>query len=259
MSCVKEAEDFQTYGSGEGTTLQARFFFDFPKYITLPSYNQDLVRPLPPSIRVVKKLASSDFEERDEIFGHCDVTYHLEARISKGKDVVCGAHSEIIVVATTETPPPLDPEDLKNEYCLAAASSLGSFWKAKKKVVTVSVSSREPRPILFQSSKAECGLVETGLPLNFRARKMYKSGESLVVPPVMECEVTVTLEAITYFLEREEKRVLSIAEMGRSSNAIMKRRKFKTQKMQLKLDGWKRETDSVGGEVPLNGLLASQW
>lgn len=243
MSCVKVAEDFQRLASEGDTKNRAGFFFDVPESITVPTYQRNLIHQLPPSIRVAKTVSSTDFQDRDELFGHCDVTYHIEARISRGGKVVGDARREIIVIPTAEKPPPLDPEHLKYEYRFSAASSLGSFWKTKKSI-TVSVATREPPPIVFPSLKGESTVVGTQLLLNFKVRKMYDMKEILIEPPVTECEVSVTLEAITYFLEQEKEQVLSIAETRQCPSAILKRKKFKTQKRKLKLEGWKRVIDT---------------
>jgi hypothetical protein len=142
-----------------------------------------------------------------------------------------------------ETPPPLDPEDLQYEYLLSARSSLRSFWKAKNSLA-VSVSSKEPPPVVFPSLKGHCGAIGTKLLFDFKARQMYDMAASLVEPPVTECEVMVTLEAITYFLEQEKERVLSITETQKDSRVLLKRSTFKTRKRKLKLEGWTRAIDT---------------
>ena len=244
MTCVKILENFQTQRSVEVTTHRASFFFDFPESITLPSCNQEVVHQLPPSIRVVKTCSLGDFQEQEEVFGYCDVAYWIEARVSRRGNSICVSRREITAISTGENPPPLDPEDLKNDYRLYAASSLGSFWKPRKSM-TVAISSEEPRPMVFSSNGEKSG-ADTELLLDFKAWKMYESKMSLERPPVTDCEVMVTLEAITYFLAREKNRVLSIAESRICSDVILKRRKFKMQKRKLKLDDWKMVTNTIG-------------
>lgn len=256
MSCVKVPDDFKTVPlEGYNAVTQGiEFFFDIPKSITVPTYEEQLINQLPPSIRVVKTTQSAQLPEhcRATIASHCDVTYHVEARIFREGKVVCEMRREIIVIPTTETPPPLEPEDLKYEYRLFATSCLGTFWKPKSTSITVS--SKEPRPLVFPSSKGYCAAMNTEVLLSFRARKMCDGGETFLEPPVTECEVKVTLEAITYFLQHEKEHVMSIAETQRSPCAILKRKRFKTQTRNLKLVGWKRGNGSAGESPKIDHL-----
>jgi hypothetical protein len=248
MSYVKIADDFKQLPSegASNTTHQASFFFDVPEHITVPSFEKVFTHQLPPSIRVVKTASSTEFPEncRAAIAGHCDITYHIEARISRRGKVVCYTRREIILMPTTETPPPLDPGDLKHDYRLLTALSLGSFWKPKK-TISITVSSKEPRPVVFPYLKGEWASGNTEVLLDFKARKTFDDEDSFLEPPVTECELMITLEAITYFLEHETDQVLSIAETRRCPCAILKRKRFKTQKRKVKLEGWKRVNDGA--------------
>lgn len=249
LSCVKIPQDFQRVfrATSFAATYRAEFFFDIPESITVPSYERHTEEQLPPSIRVVKTPSSTEIPEhcRAAIAGNCDVTYHIETRMLRGKKVVGDIRREIIVMPSSETPPPLDPEDLQKEYRLYAASSMGSFWNPKKSVA-VTILSKEPRPLVFPVVKEECAPGSTEVLLNFRTQKMYDVDfeQDLLEPPFTECEIMVTLEAITYFVDREKEWTMSVAEARTCPSAILKKR-FKPQKRKLKLAGWKRVDDAI--------------
>lgn len=64
--------------------------------------------------------------------------------------------------------------------------------------ISVTVSSKELQPIIFPSSKADCSPVKTDIPLVFKTQQACAENEDLFEP--LDCEVSVSLEAITYFL-----------------------------------------------------------
>ena len=257
MSCVKIPQDFQRV-LGEtsfAATYRAEFFFDIPESITVPSYERHTGEQLPPSIRVVKTPSSTEMPEHchTAIAGNCDVTYHIEARMLRGNKVVGDIRREIIVMPSSEMPPPLDPEDLQKEYRLYAASSIGSFWNSKRSVA-VTILSKEPRPLVFPVVKGECAPGSTEVSLNFRAQKMYDMDfeQDLPEPPFTECEAMATLEAITYFVGCEKEWTMSVAETRTCPSAILKRKRFKPQKRKLKLAGWKRVDDVICKSLKFN-------
>lgn len=245
MSCVRVADDFQQLCLEEqcATTRWTDFFFDMPDFITVPTYEKGREHQLPPSIRVVKAVHSTElpYYNRGVVAGNCDVIYHIEAKILKANKVVGVTQREIIVMPCTEPPPPLDTEDLLKEYQLHAASSMGSFWNPKKRIA-VTVLSKEPRPVILPTTKGQSPPTSTEVLLNFTTQKICDGDVEGVQlePPFTECEVVVTLEAITYFVEHEKARVMSVTEAENCPFTILKRRQFKPQTRKLKLTGWER-------------------
>lgn len=237
MSCVKLAADFERV-EVEGSLNkghQTDFFFDVPEFITLPSDKESIPQKLPPSITIVKYPPCT-------VGGNCDVSYHIQARILSGDTMVSHASREIIIMPTTEIPPPLEPEDLQKEFQLTAASSLGSFWHPTKNF-TVVVSSMEPRPLVFPANKGEYGSTE--VPLNFKTWGISDKNDEMIGPQLADCEVSMTLEAVTYFLEHEQESVMSMTEAQQSPCTVLKKTTFKTEKRKVHLVGWRKTREIV--------------
>lgn len=150
---------------------------------------------------------------------------------------VFDASREIIVMPAMEIPPPLEPADLQKEYQLFATSSIGPFWKPKKSIV-LTVSSMEPPPPVFPAVNGGCSTASTGLFLEFKTRKIVDCEERFFEPPLTECEVLLTLEATTYFLDHEKDWMMSASETEQRPRTVLKKTRFRTQKRKLKLAGW---------------------
>jgi hypothetical protein len=250
MSCVKVEEDFYQISPGGSNfvTSQARFFFDIPESITLPSLFNGTERKrisqlLPPSVRVAK-CPSSSVRCKTPAAGVCDVTYHIDARLLMKGQTIFGESREIIVMPACEAPPPLEPEDLKKEYTLFAAAALGSFWRRKKGIMVTS-SSTEPRPFLLQSLDDKKVAPSTDVFLNFSSsRKLHVNDvEKLFRPTITHCEVKITLESTTYFLNQENRSVMSLTEAKGCPSTVLKATKFSTQKKKVKLGEWNKKKD----------------
>jgi hypothetical protein len=242
MSCVKLATDFRRSHCTGSVSMghETNFFFDLPEFVTVPSDEAFLPRRLPPSISVSKC-------DPHAVGGNCDVAYFVEARILTGDKLVCYSSREILVLPATEIPPPLDPADLKNEFRMAASSELGSFWSSTRST-TILVSSTEPRPLVFPTAKGEYG--STAVILNFRTRGSYPESERNAGPQLTDCEVVITLEAITYFLEQERQSMMSIDEALKSQQTVLKKTTFKTEKRHIHLRKWKKGRHMGGKFFP---------
>jgi hypothetical protein len=254
MSCVKVEEDFrEVYIEGSHNLVhRASFFFDIPQSITMPTYEKHLTHHLPPSIRVIKKAHSTEIPEHPgATTGSCDVIYYIQAQLHKDRHVIFDTSREILLMPVSERPPPLDLTYFKWEYELFASSSIESFWKARRSS-TISVSLEEPRPIVFPTAKGVVDTMATEVSLHFVTRQVCGLGEGLSKPPITDCEVTVALEAITYFLEHEKEWMMSAAEARRCPSAIMKKDRFKARKRKLKLTEWKRREDDTGKYLESN-------
>jgi hypothetical protein len=240
MSCVKTVSDFQQIAL-EGTSHvahQTGFFFNIPESIMLPSYEKNMPQNLPPSIRVQKPVVYAEQENyRSAVSGNCDVSYHIEARALMRGQLVCHTSREIIVIPVADIPPPLEPEDLKREYLLAAASSPRSFWKPNKSA-TVVISCMEPRPLVFPTNEEDFGSTE--VLLNFKTRGELNENSEMTGPQLEDLEVLITLEAITYFLEHEQESVMSVAEVLQSPTAVLKKTRYKTKNRKMHLAGWSK-------------------
>jgi len=259
MSCVRKAEDFHQEAI-EGSNLvtsQSRFFFDMPESMMLPSlFNgtnpKATFHQLPPSIRVVKEDSKEwRLAGQSPIAGVCDVTYYIEALFSLKGKAGCEVRREIIVMPVAEQPPPMEPEDLNKEYQLFSSSTLGTFWR-RKKAMTISISSLEPRPLVFGGSKRKSRIPGTQLQLKFSTRRLLSSNsmENFAQPQIADCELTITLEATTYFLEHEEDSVMSFAEARKSPFAVVKTARFNMQRRKFRMLNWKRGAE-VTCEAPL--------
>lgn len=220
MSCVKLATDFRQICLHNSLNIgnEVEFFFEIPRFAMIPSDEALSSQKLPPSVRVIKSSPC-------EITGSCDVKYCIEARVLRGDKVVAHTCREIIVLPTSEIPPPTDPRDLKDDFRLMTSSSLGSFWNSAKSLTLV-LSTAEPRPVVYRIEKGEYGSTEVAL--NFKTRAALEDIESVLGGYLTSCDVTVNLEAITYFLEHEQDSVMSIAEALKSPSTVLKKSTFKT-------------------------------
>ena len=246
MSCIKLAADFEQVQLEDSltTAYKTDFFFEIPEFITLPPDDECLPHKLPPSIRVVKSALHV-------VRGTCDVVYYIEARVLRRMHLVSHASREIIIIPTAEIPPPLEPGDLKKEFQLTAASSFGSFWNPAKSV-TVVASSSEPRPLIFPTKKGEYGSTE--LHLNFKMRSILGDDGEITGPQLTACEVMITPEAVTYFLEHEQESVMSMAEALQSPVTVLKRTTFKTKKRNVRLTEWRK-----GRVINCGSLITYLW
>jgi hypothetical protein len=270
MSCVKIKEDFHSI-SPEGAnvvTSECSFYFDIPESITLPSLFNGTQRNrfsqvLPPSVRVVQAPSNEwAVKSRTPAAGICDVTYHIDARLLKNGETIFDDNREILIMPAVEVPPPLDPEHLKREYKLFSTSAVGSFWRRKKSFMVTSTS-KEPRPFIFQAEDGK-ELPSTELTLNFFASKTLHANdvERQFKPQITHCEISITLESTTYFLEHENRSVMSKKEAIGSSDTVLKATRFSTQKRKMRLGGWNKTEDTTcesNPYVPRTSLtLASQ-
>lgn len=250
MSCVKTLEDFQEKSSDDSNLVsnESKFFFDIPEYVTLPSLHRketkDAFQPLPPSMRVLKKTSNEWLVGKRS--GVCDITYHVEARFFLNGRSVDEWRREILVMPVAEAPPPIEPEDLKREYTLAAAMSLGPFWKRKRGAVLIG-SSVEPQPFVIQATTRKSLIPGTDLPLNFNTRTVLdsriKAGFS--EPQLTTCEIIITMEATTFFQENEQDSVISLAEARDNQLAVTKTTTFAPQIRKMSLGHWHKTGEAI--------------
>jgi hypothetical protein len=245
MSIVKVVEDF-THISEDASgplVLRTSFFFDLPATITLPSPNGDIIRDLPPSIRILNTGSNYSNENPST----CDVSYGIIARVFAEGRLASGVQREIILMPTTEIPPPQEPEDFKDEYNLNETLIIGLRpWS--KRCITVVVSSVEPQPIVFPTDGYGGA---TDIILHFKARLPSKkiSDQVRLVSQLTNCKVSSTLHAATYFLAHEQTSAMSLSEASRSSSAILKLTNYDVDKSTLPLNQWSKYS-SVPGMVP---------
>jgi hypothetical protein len=57
---------------------------------------------------------------------------------------------------------------------------------------------------------------------------------------IANCEVSVALDATTYFLANEQASAMSVAKAIQSPLAVIKNTRFEEEKRKLNLKGWKR-------------------
>jgi hypothetical protein len=209
---------------------------------------------LPPSIRIVQGATTkSKITSQGSTHGVCDVAYYIETRLFLKGQLVSGASREIMVMPIAVTPPPIEPGDLVNEYRLFATSSLSTSWR-RKHAITVSISSSEPRALVFESARLKDGGVTadciptTELLLNFSARQTLNgdSCDDIIKPEIRDCDLTLALEATTYFLRHEEHSVLSITEARNIPFSVVKTTRFKSQRLKVRLLNWKRVNEANG-------------
>ena len=197
---------------------------------------------LPPSIRIVEAMSNKSLIASQSLTpGVCDVAYYIDARFFLKGHVVRETTREIMVMPVTETPPPIDPGDLRNEYRLLASSPIGISWR-RRRPLTVSISSSEPLPLNFEASRAKEDLPLTELLITFSARHLPSEGDSTVLaqPEITECDLTITIEATTYFLRNEEHSVLSISEAFDTPFSVVKTTKFKPQRLRVRFLNWEK-------------------
>lgn len=250
MSCVKLAEDFCQISSGDPSLIlsETSFFFDIPNLITYPllhgTSKKEAFRPLPPSIRVIKKI-SSEWKTR-KILGVCDIMYHVVAKFFLRGRRVTESKREIILMPIGKIPPPIDPDALMKEYTLSTTSSSGSFWK-RERDFTLSISSTEPLAFVIQATTGKSVLSGTDLTLNFTARSVLDGRriDRLSAHLFTICEIVITLEATTSFQEQEQESVLSLAETRVNKLAILKMTKFKPQIHKMRLGHWRKSAEML--------------
>lgn len=250
MSIVKVVEDFTNISEDASGTLVQRtsFFFDLPAIITLPSPKGDIIRNLPPSIRVLHTGSSYSNKHPST----CDVSYGIIARVFADGRLASDVQREIILMPTTEIPPPQEPEDFKNEYNLNETLVIGlQSWS--KRCITVVVSSVEPRPIVFPTDGYGGS---TDIILHFTARLLSNkiSDQVRLVSQLSNCKVSSTLHAATYFLAHEQTSAMSLSEASRSSSVILKLTNYDLDKSTLPLNQWSKSS-SVPGMVPTTNSL----
>ncbi|KIM99900.1 hypothetical protein OIDMADRAFT_55793 [Oidiodendron maius Zn] len=242
MSCVKVTADFQEIDVGDSldTWYKTDFFFNIPEFLALPSDEECSRYKLPPSIRVMKSA-------RHMASGNCDVIYNIEARVLRLEKQVCSSSREVIIIPATRIPPPLDPESLQKEYQLAAEWTLGSPWSSKKSI-TVLASSMEPPPLVFPTNKGEYG--STKALLNLKTRAITGKDMELMGYRLSECEAVINLEAVTYFLGREEESVMSVAEALQSPLVVLKKTAYKKERRKIQLGAWRKSSKITHGPSP---------
>jgi hypothetical protein len=168
------------------------------------------------------------------------VAYYIESRFFLKGRVICNVNREIMMMPAAEPPPPIEPDDLRNEYQLSASSVLGISWR-RRQTMAISISSYEPRPLIFGDPSAGNDLPSTELLLQFSTRQLATGNEPEdLAPEISDCELTITLEAITYFLQREEYSVLSFTEAHDTPFSVVKTTKFKTQRRKFRGLNWKK-------------------
>lgn len=250
MSCVRKLEDFCEKSSDDPNLVanEASFFFDIPEYATLPSLRgqemENAFRPLPPSIRVLRKSSREWLDGKSS--GVCDVTYHVEARFYLDGQAIDQWRREILVMPVMEAPPPMSSEDLMHEYTFKAAVSLGPFWKRKKRTILIG-SSIEPQPFMIHATKRKSLIPGTDIPLNFTTRMVLDRGFEIISPEpqITECEVIITMEAMTFFQEEEQETVMSLAEARDNDLAVLKTTTFAPQIRKMSLGQWHKTGETT--------------
>jgi hypothetical protein len=245
MSCIKVAEDFQQISADASHTVIHRtsFFFDIPESISLPSSENSFKQNLPPSMRVEKSISDGFWKSHSTTASSiCDISYHIEARVFTRGRQACTTCREVIILPASDIPAPLAPEDFKGEYQLFSSSSLGSFFKGQKDA-TVVVSSAEPRPLVLPSREGEIRSTELFLDFKTRLKSNVNSDASGLFTQLSECEVSITLNAITYFSARKQTLVISVAEAMQSPLVVLKTTKYGMGKRKLQLKEWKRSRE----------------
>jgi len=268
MSSVKSGKDFEQASTKRCVNFASTFCFTMPDSVMLPSIleGMDMKRGsqrLPPSIRVIQPASKkSSIASHSSIPEICDVVYCIEARLFLRGHLVSQAVREIILMPVAAIPPPTEPGDFQNEYRLFTSSGLGTRWR-RGNSSTVSMYSSEPRPLLFGIPDAKEEILPSQLVLGFSARQMFRSTdfETLERPPdITECNLTITLEATTYFLRDEAESILSIMEACNTPFAVIKTTKFKCQRLKFQFLTWNRARDSTCRSChPEPSLFARQY
>ena len=247
MSCVKSRKDFTQVSTKRCVNSQCTFGFTMPDSVMIPSEFEIMdakrgSQQLPPSIRIIQPAPQkSSITSYSSTAGICDVAYYIEARLFSKGVLVSQTMREIILMPVVVMPPPTEPGDLRNEYRLFTSSELGNRWRRRNSLV-VSMSSSEPQPLLFKISNTKEEFPPSQLVLGFSARQMLKHTdfETLARPGLTECNLTITLEATTYFLRHEAESVLSVAEAYDTPCSVVKTTRYKAQRLKLKLLSWEK-------------------
>jgi hypothetical protein len=111
----------------------------------------------------------------------------------------------------------------------------------------VSILTREPKPIVMGSPKSDERGTEIVLVFTYHTPGTFLKDE--VEPAFGKCQVTATLEATTYWTIGEHAFPLSTPEICRHPLAMLKTRRFKSQKRTIKLDPWKRADKPDGDSI----------
>lgn len=246
MTCVKVANEFQRIdlGNPHAVTYQTRFFFDIPDSTTLPSsYGNGTPQRLPPSMRVAKSdfisAATAEIHNCSSLAGTCNVTYRIVARVFADGRQKCHASREIILMPVEDIPPPLEPEDFGEEYRLVAATSLRPSWRSRKSVAVV-ISSMEPRPLTSPNSEGGCESTEVLLQLKTGGLLDGSSERAFVEAQLINCEVRINLEAVTYFSGHEQAAAMSMVEALQSPFVVLKKTRYTLYRKKLRLERWRK-------------------
>ena len=242
MSYIKVAGDFQQISTDASHTAIYRtsFFFDIPEFILPPSSEDSSRQSLPPSMHVEKSISDRTRKSYSTTnTSICDISYHIEARVLTCGRQACSTSREVIILPASDIPAPLAPEDLKGEYQLFSSSSLGWLRKGQKSA-TVVVSSAEPRPLVLPSKEGDIGSTELFLDFKTRVKSNANNDAAILATQLSECEVSITLNAVTYFSARKLTSVMSVAEAMQSPLVILKPTKYEMGKRKLQLKEWRR-------------------
>lgn len=225
-------------------TYQTNFFFDIPDSTTLPSLNGNgTPQRLPPSMCGVKSdfisAATTEIHNGSSLAGTCDVTYRIVARVLAGGRQKCDVSREIILMPVEDIPPPLEPEDFGEEYRLVAATSLRPSWRSRKSVMVV-ISSTEPRPLKFPECEGGCESTEVLLQLKTGGLLDGSSESAFVEAQLIDCEVRINLEAVTYFSGHEQATAMSMVEALQSPFVVLKKTRYKPDRKNLRLERWRK-------------------
>lgn len=250
MSYVKDLRDFQQRASDETTIVlnETNFFFDIPEYITLPcqvrTESKDILQPLPPSIRIAKNSSKEWLVQNQS--GQCDVTYHIQARFLLNGRWAAEWRREILVMPALEVPPPWEPENLKREYTLSATSQLGSLWK-RKRAMTISALSFEPRPLVLQATTRKSLIPGTDLDFNFTTRTVLDSRIDVQysTPQFTTCEIVITMQAMMFFQDHELDEVTALSEGQESQPAVLRTTTFQHETRKMGLGRWQIEKNMI--------------
>ncbi|KAH8803673.1 hypothetical protein F5884DRAFT_861989 [Xylogone sp. PMI_703] len=258
MSCVKVAEDFQQIVAEVPHTVmtQTSFFFNIPEYMSIPSDRTGIQQTLPPSMRILKPnqfIAWDNFANGS--VNSCDVSYYIRARVFRNGRQVYESSREIIIMPVTDLPPPLDPEDFKGEFRLLATWPLKSPTKQRENI-TLTISAEEPQPIIFPTSEGETGSTDVFLNFETGMLSMKSDEKTYVESQLTYCEVSITLNAITYFSTLEQSSAMSIEEVTRSPSVVSKKTKYKTDKRKMHLK-WRKGHGIASGTAEFAKLEAS--
>lgn len=114
----------------------------------------------------------------------------------------------------------------------------------------------EPRPLVFPVNKDEHGSTE--MLLNFKTWGISDKHGEMRGPQLTDCEVMITLEAVTYFLEHEQESVMSVNEAQQSPCTVLKKTTFKTEVRRVHLLGWRKSREIVC-RLPITNFYNQIW